>query len=269
MNPKISIWPSHIRGARTAARLSCILSATVYLGTMAGAFYGEPLANIDSALQKLALHAKQSMPEANVAGVHGQNAIINSTDRTQIPGRFDDKNRVLVHVHLDGRSSLDEVTKQLQSVQGRVLDRNTTYRHGILAAYLPTDQIENIAKIVGVRALTMEHRPELRVGKVTSQGCAVLGTDVLNNLGLKGDGITVGVLSDSLNTAQFNTSSPPATTADQDVTTGDLPVVYVVQDLPFFAVPYPVTDEGRAICQVIYDEAPHCTISMNRSFRMA
>jgi hypothetical protein len=67
---------------------------------MARGFCAEPLANIDSPLQKLALHAKQSMPEANVAGVHGQNAIINSTDRTQIPGRFDDKNRVLVHVHL-------------------------------------------------------------------------------------------------------------------------------------------------------------------------
>ena len=77
---------------------------------MAGAFCAEPLANIDSALQTLALHAKQSMPGANVAGVHGQNAMINSTDRTQIPGRFDDKNRVLVHMHLDGRSSLDEVT---------------------------------------------------------------------------------------------------------------------------------------------------------------
>jgi len=196
-----------------------------------------------------------------VAGVHGQNAIINSTDRTQIPGRFDDKNRVLVHVHLDGRSSLDEVTKQLESVHGQVLDCNTTYRHGILAAYLPTDQIENIAKIVGVRALTMEHHPEFRVGKVTSQGCAVLGTDVLNNLGLKGDGITVGVISDSFNTAQFNTSSPPATTADQDVITHDLPVVKVVQELPPFSLLYPGTDEGRAICQIIYDEAPHCNLA--------
>ena len=142
---------------------------------MAGAFCAEPLANIDSALQTLALHAEQSMRGANVAGVHGQIAKINSTDRTQIPGRFDDKDRVLVHVHLDGRSSLDEVTKQLESLQGQVLDRNTTYRHGILAAYLPTDQIENIAKIVGVRALTMEHRPELRVGKVTSQGLRGVG----------------------------------------------------------------------------------------------
>jgi hypothetical protein len=259
MNQKISNWPSHIRRARTAARLSCILSATVYLGTMAGAFCAEPLANIDSALQTLALHAKQSMPEANGPGVHGQNATINRTDRTQIPGRFDDKDRVLVHVHLDGRSSLDGVTKQLESLRSQVLDRNKTYRHGILAAYLPTDQIENIAKIVGVRALTMEHRPEFRVGKVTSQGCAVLGTDVLNNLGLKGDGITVGVLSDSFDTAQFNISSPPATTADQDVITHDLPVVNVVQD--FGGPGNPGSDEGRALCQIIYDEAPHCNLA--------
>jgi hypothetical protein len=260
--PNLTMLPLDLAGLRRGlARLGCILSATVYLGTMAGAYCAEPLANIDSALQKLALHAKQSMPAANVAGVHGQNAKISSTDRTQIPGRFDDKDRVLVHVHLDGRSSLDEVTKQLESLRGQVLDHNETYQHGILAAYLPTDQIENIAKIVGVRALTMEHRPEFRVGKVTSQGCAVLGTDVLNNLGLKGDGITVGVLSDSFDTARFNTSSPPATTADQDVTTGDLPVVKVVQDLPPFAVPYPVTDEGRAVCQIIYDEAPHCNLA--------
>src|SRR5260370_31241541 len=133
-----------------------------------------------------------------------------------------------------------------------------------MASYVPTDKIENVAKIVGVRALTMEHRPGLRVGKVTSQGCAVLGTDVLNNLGLQGDGITVGVLSDSFNTAQYNTSSPPATTADQDVTTGDLPVVKFVQD--FGGPGNPGTDEGRAICQIIYDEAPHCNLAFATAY---
>jgi hypothetical protein len=57
----------------------------------------------------------------------------------------------------------------------------------------------------------------------------------------------------------FNTSSPPATTADQDVTTGDLPVVKVVQD--FGGPENPGTDEGRAIRQIIYDEAPHCNLA--------
>jgi hypothetical protein len=167
---------------------------------------------------------------------------------------------VLVHVHLDGRAALDDVAAQVQSLQGRVLDRAENYRHGILAAYVSTDQLENIAKVVGVRALTMEHRPEVRVGKYTSQGCAVLQTDRLNNLGLKGDGITLGALSDSFNTAYQNTSSPPATTAEQDVTTGDLPVVNVLQDFPNG------TDEGRAICQIIYDEAPHSHLAFATAF---
>ncbi len=231
---------------------------------MAGAFCAEPLANIDSPLQKLASHAKLAMPDANVAGPHGQIAKLSNLDRTQIPGRFDAKDRVLVHVHLDGHATLDELAKKVESLQGQVLGRNATYRHGILAAYLPTDQIENVARTAGVRALTMEHQPQARVGKYTSQGCAVLGTDVLNNLGLNGDGITLGVLSDSFNTARFNTASPPATTAAQDVQSGDLPVVNVLED--YGGPGNPGTDEGRAICQIIYDEAPHCNLAFATAF---
>ena len=59
----------------------------------------------------------------------------------------------------------------------------------------------------------------------------MLRTDQVNKLGFKGDGITVGVLSDSFNTAYLNTQNPPATTAQQDVATGDLPKnVNVLQD---------------------------------------
>ena len=199
------------------------------------------------------------MPEAQVPGVHGQIAKINAIDKAQIAGRWDANDRVLVHVHLDGQAALDAVARQVQSLQGRVLDRNENYRHGILAAYLPTDQLENVAKVVGVRALTMEPRPYVRVGKYTSQGAAVLQTDKLNKLGLKGDGITLGVLSDSFNTA-YQVSPPPATTAAQDVASGDLPVVNVLQDFP------DGTDEGRAICQIIYDEAPHCGLAFATAY---
>ena len=91
---------------------------------------------------------------------------------------------MLVHVHLDGQATLDAVAKHVQSLQGQVLDRNESYRHGILAAYVPTDQLENIAKAVGVRA-DDGTCPVVRVGKYTSQSCAVLQTDKLNNRGLK------------------------------------------------------------------------------------
>jgi hypothetical protein len=243
-------------GTRLQSPILTVLAAGIYFG-MVGFSWGDPAtiaANLDSSLQKLALHAKEAMPEAEVSGVHAQIAKVNATDKAQLGGRWDANDRVLVHIHLDGLASLDQVAKQVQSLQGQVLDRNESYRHGILAVYLPTDQLENVAKSVGVRALTMEPRPVFRVGKYTSQSAAVLETDKLNSRGLKGDGITIGVLSDSFNTA-YQVSPPPVTTAAQDVASGDLPVVNVLQDYPGG------TDEGRAICQIIYDEAPHCKLA--------
>jgi hypothetical protein len=148
----------------------------------------------------------------------------------------------------------------VQALRGQVLDTLATYRHGLIAAYVPTDQLVNIASTAGVRSVTMEPRPHVRVGKYSSQGRFVLQTDVLNREGLNGDGITVGALSDSFNTAYLNTSSPPATTAQQDVAMGYLPVVNVLQDY-FGSYPYYGTDEGRAICQIVYAEAPHCNLA--------
>jgi hypothetical protein len=55
------------------------------------------------------LHAKQTMPEAQVAGVHSQIAKIELADKGQLRGRWDANDRVLVHVLLDGQSTLDEV----------------------------------------------------------------------------------------------------------------------------------------------------------------
>jgi len=81
-----------------------------------------------------------------------------------------------------------------------------------------------------------------------------LHMDVLNQQGLTGAGITIGVLSDSFNTAQF-AKHPPRTNAEQDEKDGYLPVVDVLQDS---GGPGPGTDERRAICLIAYAEAPGC-----------
>jgi hypothetical protein len=107
----------------------------------------------------------------------------------------------------------------------------------------------------------MEGKPHAHFGAVTSEG-VVLRTNLVNKLGIKGDGITVGVLSDSFNTASLKVQSPPATTAEQDVKTGDLPVVNVLED--FDNQGFGGTHEGRAMCQIVYDLAPqwhHSAIS--------
>ena len=92
----------------------------------------------------------------------------------------------------------------------------------------------------------------------------LVNKSLVNKSGIKGDGITVGVLSDSFNTAQLNVQSPPATTAEQDVKTGDLPVVNVLED--FDNEGFGGTDEGRAMCQIVYDLAPHCNLAFATAF---
>ncbi|MBV8100360.1 MAG: S8 family serine peptidase [Verrucomicrobia bacterium] len=101
----------------------------------------------------------------------------------------------------------------------------------------------------------MENEPVKRAGKYSSQSREVLHTDVLNQEGLTGEGITIGVLSDSFNTARF-AKNPPRTTAEQDEKDSYLPVVNVVQDSG--RPGHPGSDEGRAICLIAYAEAPGC-----------
>src|ERR1700738_1145836 len=169
------------------------------------------MANIDSNLQHIvgriqsgALNRSQNFA---VAPSQSEKIRLNS------PGRFDESGRVLVHVNLDGTQPLESVEQALTASGAKVVAKNSSYRHGVVAAYLPKEQIGNIAKLSGVRALTTEHEPRTHVGKVTSQGSIVLRTNILNKAGYKGQGITIGVLSDSFDTAKLHTAAPPATTA--------------------------------------------------------
>jgi hypothetical protein len=267
MNPKhtpLLRSRDHLSTSRPKLLLWLSLAVTCYLGTALRASCQQPAAaaNLDCWLSTLAEHASVSVPDADVAGAHAQIAKVADADKALIRGRFDAQDRVLVHVMLDGQSSVDGVAAKIESLQGKVLDRLPSFHHGILAAYLPTDQLKNASTITGVRALTMEAPPIAR-GKFSSQSSAVLQTNVLNKQGLNGDGITVGALSDSFNTAQYNTQSPPATTAAQDVKAGYLPQVNVLQD--YGGPGTPGTDEGRAICQILYAEAPH----INEAFATA
>jgi hypothetical protein len=252
------------RFARANLKLASVI--TCCLGFSVAASSAEELGtiNLDSRLLILAQHAKSGLPDADVAGPHSQIAKVSAADKALINGRFDDLDRVLVHVMLNGQDSLENVAARLESLQGRVLDRNYTYRHGVIAAYLPTDQLEDAAATPGVRAMTMEYPPQVRkIGKFSSQARFILQTDVLNKMGLTGNGITIGALSDSFNTAQYGTP-PPATTAPEDEKLGYLPLVNVLQD--YGGPGNPGTDEGRAILQVVYSEATECSEAFATAF---
>ena len=168
----------------------------------------------------------------------------------------DTQSRVLVNVWLDGGRPLAEVRQSLAALGANVHAELPGYRKGVIAAYVPVERASDAARLAGVRSVTLEHKPHLRVGKATSQGVAAVHADKLNAAGFTGQGMTIGLMSDS-----FNTNAQASTHAAQDIKSGDLPgagnpfgdttpIVVVDED------PSPGTDEGRALMQIVYDIAP-------------
>jgi hypothetical protein len=180
----------------------------------------------------------------------------------------DAQSRVLVNVWLDGKHPLPAVHQSLAAIGANVSAELATYRQGVIAAYVPVEHANDAARLPGVRSVILEHKPQLRVGKATTQGLATVHADKLNALGFKGHGVTIGILSDSFNTA------PNSVTKDheaQDIKSGDLPgpgnpfgdtkpVVVLDED------PVPGTDEGRALLQIVYDIAPKAKLCFATAF---
>lgn len=180
----------------------------------------------------------------------------------------DEQSRVLVNVWLDGRRPLAAVHQSLADLGANVAAELATYRNGVIAAYVPVERAIDAARLSGVRSIILEDKPQLRVGKATSQGVATIHADKLNALGFKGQGVTVGILSDSFNTAP---NSVTRIHAAQDIKSGDLPgpgnpngdtkPVVVVNEYPV-----PGTDEGRALLQIVHDIAPKSTLCFATAF---
>ena len=149
------------------------------------------------------------------------------------------------------------------------------------AAYGLTDVIPNVVNsliITGkypiANLLKLEDRPDLIVSvrplypAVSNSGIAYTLGDVAmrsdfvrNGYGVSGDGVTIGVLSDSYNKIDGNP-------AQRDIDNGDLPglmninPVNVLKDFPF-GIP---SDEGRAMLQIIHDIAPKAKLAFRTGF---
>ncbi len=101
-------------------------------------------------------------------------------------------------------------------------------------------------------------RPVANSGRVTTQADYVLEaarTRATRPRGLNGTGVRVGVLSDSFNSLKGLAN---------DVASGDLPAagVQVLSDLGDGAA----TDEGRAMCQIVYDLAPGAPLAFSTAY---
>jgi subtilisin family serine protease len=195
-------------------------------------------------------------------------------------------NRVLVNVRFE-QGAIARLPG-LRSSGARVLTSSRRYQTVTVAA-APT-ALQEVAAIPGVASVTPSLAPILygsastagvgggscEGGSVISEGVGQLRVDDAREaFGLRGKGLTVGVLSDSFDTAieGAHESGSVATHALEDVKSNDLPgpsgtcsgqqvPVNVLED----HTSSESTDEGRAMLQIVHDEAPHASLAFATAF---
>ena len=170
------------------------------------------------------------------------------------PVQFDDANRALVRISLDGTPAAAQTLGSLQRIAGvEVVASDLSYGPGLVEAYVPVEQLLSVARTKGVLAVVPSSPMVTNVGATDSQGVVQHRVNKLP-AGVDGSGITVGVMSDS-----YDTNVAPNSAA-LDIASGDLPgagnpsgntePVVVLEDFPAR------TDEGRAMLQIVHDLAP-------------
>jgi hypothetical protein len=172
----------------------------------------------------------------------------------------DAKGRVLVDVTPQAGADRAVFRRHAEDLGLVVKDVDRT--HGTLEGFLPVRSVPKVASLERLGTIAQALKPHTNVGKATSQGVAFQRINRVHARNVKGQGITIGALSDSFDTAKTTIAGLPLTVhAADDVRTGDLPgpanrqnrrPVVVLQDDPTEGT----TDEGRAMLQIAHDVAP-------------
>jgi YVTN family beta-propeller protein len=187
-----------------------------------------------------------------------------STDTTVVP--VNDDGFVYIDV-IPNSGYYDTVLALIQSddygMTDPIIDDTTLVITGFYPiAHIPALDTLHIHGLLNFSRVSI--RPFLSVsGLFNSGGDSAQVSDVTRKIyNLNGEGIKVGVLSDSYNKSYGDPAS-------LDISRGDLPgstpgstPVWVMQDYPYGAA----SDEGRAMLQIIYDIAPKATLDFRTGF---
>ncbi len=178
--------------------------------------------------------------------------------------------------------------RKLRATGARIVSASPRYQTVTVAA--APAALHDLTAVPGVRSVWPSFAPILYAGpaasgagegpceggSVISEGLSQLGVDAAREgFGLRGKGVTVGVLSDSFDVAEeaADGSGPVATRAHQDIVSGDLPGPAGTcsdQQVPVDVLaegPAGVgEDEGRAMLQIVHDLAPHASLAFATAF---
>ncbi|MGH7176158.1 MAG: hypothetical protein ACREJC_02150, partial [Tepidisphaeraceae bacterium] len=155
-----------------------------------------------------------------------------------------------VGVKIRARGKLSPLVFAMRGIGMKVTSYSRDY--GVIEGYLPITLLREVATRPDVASVNPIYRPiTMRQGIANNQADDALNSvDVRTTFGLKGEGVKIGVISDSAN----NVGSG----LDGSVGTKDLPKgIEIVEDSDFG------TDEGRAMMELIHDIAPKAKLAFN------
>ena len=166
-----------------------------------------------------------------------------AADQVRDAGARVEGGRALVDVYVGGR--LGRAVDRLEATGMRV-EATATDPLPVAEGWMPADRLAAGAALAGTRAVLPVIGGATDVGAVTSEGVGAHNLPAaITSTGVSGDGVDVGVISNSIDQVGGG--------VDDSQTTGDLPpdprVVVLNDDLG-------QNDEGRAMAEIIYDEAP-------------
>lgn len=188
------------------------------------------LNKLDSQIQDLAAGKSQ---RTAVAGIRPLSGV------TVTPG-----GKALVDVYVSG--DVPAAAGQLRALGMDVTAISTRAPERMVEGYMPLGEATKIAALSTTRGVVSIVGAGTDVGSVTSEGDAAEHGPQARALGPNGSGVTVGVMSDSINDVGNGIADSQST--------GDLPAnVTDLGDAPSGE------DEGRAMAEIIYDEAPGIT----------
>ena len=188
----------------TRSRRGCwsvvgVCAGLVALGAPGAAGAKEPLpGNLGNGLARLV-----SPPPAPSAGLGSGPRLVQN--RLAIR---DSLGRVLVDVRLAQGAGPRGHAAAPAGLGMQTIARDAQYRTGMLTGFVALDKVAAVATAPGVGAVMQAVKARTHVGAVTSQGVQQERVDRLPR-GVDGTGITVGVLSDSYDTAQFDVFGDP------------------------------------------------------------
>jgi len=136
------------------------------------------------------------------------------------------------------------------------LEKSSRYGH-VVSGWLPMGQLRQVLAESELRSISASLQPLNRVGSVTSEGDAAMGSDLARaDFVVDGSGIRVGVLSDSYD--QLNGAAGT-------ISSGDLPTDIIVLD-DSASCSGPCTDEGRGMMEIIHDVAPGASLAFHTAW---